>query len=146
MTHEKTSLGQPRSDLNVLHERVCFKYNLSLGVALLLISAIDTGFGIGSFQRAASAARLTGFEIVGLITLLPFLLVLAIAVKCLTERLVYILFFLNAAFELAVRVTSHSAKSSVFVLHYYAVSLAIGIYTTVAIIVALVVARATLPR
>jgi len=65
---------------------------------------------------------------------------------CLTERLVYILFFLNTAFELAVRVTSHPAKSSVFVLHYYAVSLAIGICTTVAIIVALVVARATRPR
>lgn len=131
-----------RPNLDVLHERVCFKYNLLFAIALLLISIIDTGSGVIPFERAASPPRLTGFEIVALITLLPFLVVLAIAVKCIAERVVFVLFVLNVVFDLATRgVASFPFKNAVLVRHYYALSLTLGICTTAAILFALVVAR-----
>lgn len=130
-----------RSNFNVLHERVCFKHNFFFGVVLLLISALETGSGVGLFQRAASPPRLAGFETVGLITILPFFVVLAIAAKCMTERIVFMLFSLDIALNLLVRGVALPVNSSVFVLHYYAVSLTIGICTTISIVVALVMAR-----
>jgi hypothetical protein len=130
-----------RSNLNILHERVCFKHNFLFGMVLLLLSALETGSGVGLFQSTASPPRLSGFEIVGLISILPFFVVLAIEAKCITERIVFLLFSLNVALDLVVRGVALPHKSSVFVIHYYAMSLAMGICTTVSIIAALVVAR-----
>ena len=129
------------SNLDVVHERVCFKYNLLFGVGLLLLSIINTGFGVIPFERAASPPRLTGFEIAGLIAILPFFVILALAVKCIAERVVFVLFSLNAAFDLAVRGVPGPIESSLLVRHYYALSLTVGVCTTAAILVALVVAR-----
>jgi hypothetical protein len=121
-----------RANLNVLNERICFKYNFLFGVVLLLISTINAGFGVIRFERAASTHQLDWFAVVGLITALLFFMIFAIAAKGIAERVALGLFSLDAAFDLAIRgvaIAAFPVKLSVLVRHYNTLSLALGLCT-----------------